>query len=70
MYKPELGIELEEHPHIHPEDQSPLGYTETVMVASGTGSAITKTLTYTTNSMLEDGQTVSFTTDSFLAKPD
>jgi hypothetical protein len=50
---PEIGIEL--HPHNHPEDRSPFGVNETVVVASGTiPGSITKTLSYTVDALIRE----------------
>ena len=49
-HDPEMGIEF--HPHNHPEDRSPFGVNENVVVASGTApGTITKTLSYTVDAL-------------------
>jgi hypothetical protein len=51
--KPYPEMEIELHPHNHPEDKSPFGVNESVVVASGTApGTITKPLSYTVDDNL------------------
>jgi hypothetical protein len=51
-YKPAPEMDIELHPHTHPEDKSPFGVNQNVVVAIGTApGTITKTLSYTVDSL-------------------
>jgi hypothetical protein len=61
-FKPDPEIEIELHPHNHPEDRSPFGVNETVVVASGTvPGTITKPLVYKVNMPRKITKTLTYT---------
>jgi hypothetical protein len=54
-HKPYPEMEIELHPHNHPEDKSPFGVNETGVVAIGTApGTITKALSYTVDTLIRE----------------